>query len=119
VNGLGLAQAPPEQIEVPLWGGNPLCGFLLEHVEHIQDALKAHGIDGAVGVAIEVVANLDNSTAEAFEWLRVGGMVAELHFEKRLADFAPDFYWEFPRSFRLGPTNTAGLIARRRSSTSL
>src|SRR6266446_4832156 len=79
----------------------PFCGFLLEHVEHIQDALKAHGIDGAVGVAIEVVANLDNSTAEAFEWLRVGGMVAELNFEKRLADFAPDFYWEFPRSFRL------------------
>ena len=58
MNGLGLAQALLDEVEVALGGGDPPGGFLLERMEDVQHALHAHRVDGAIGIAVEVVANL-------------------------------------------------------------
>jgi hypothetical protein len=51
VDGLGLAQALPDQIEVSPWCRDALGRFLLERMKDVQDARKANRVDGTVGVA--------------------------------------------------------------------
>jgi hypothetical protein len=81
----------------------PLGRFLLERVEDIQDALEADRVDGAISVAVEVVANLQNAAAETLEGLGAGRMFSELRLENALADLPPDFPWECPQVFPAGP----------------
>jgi hypothetical protein len=66
VNGLGVLQALPDQFDVSLRGGYPARRFLLKRMQDVQDALKPHGIDGPVCIAVEVVADFEDP-AEAFE----------------------------------------------------
>jgi hypothetical protein len=76
VDDLGLAQALPEQIQVPLRCGDPPARFLLERVENVQDALEANGVDGAISVAVVVVAKLQDAGAETLEGLGAGRMLS-------------------------------------------
>jgi hypothetical protein len=96
VDGLSLAQAFPDEIKVSLRRCDALGRFLLERVEDVQDALEPYRVDRAVGVAVEVVANLQNAAAKTFEGLGARGMVAELGLENRLAEFLSDLVREFP-----------------------
>jgi hypothetical protein len=109
MDSLSLAQTLPHKIKVPLWGGDRLGRFLLKRMKHIQDTLKAHGIDGPVGVAVEIFANFPNATAKTFEWLGAGGMVSHLRFEKGLTDLAPDFPREGPQVFPAGADENSRL----------
>jgi hypothetical protein len=102
VDDLGLAQALPEQVQVPLRGGDPFGRFLLERVEDVQDALEADRVDGAIGIAVKVVANLQDAAAETLEGLGAGRMLSELRLENALADRLPDFPWECPQVFPAG-----------------
>ena len=89
MNDLGLAQALLDQVEMQLRGGNPLGGFFLERVKHVQHALEADRVDGAIGITVDAFANLKNAAAESFERLCAGRMFPELRFKKRLPDFPP------------------------------
>ena len=91
MNDFSLAQALPDQVEMQLRGGNPPCGFFLERVQHIQHALEANGIDGAISVAAETVANFKNAAPESLERLRACRMIPELRFKKRQPDFPPRY----------------------------
>ena len=68
-----------------LRGSNPARRFLLKGVQDVQDALKAHGIDSPIGIAVEVVADLKNP-AKTLESLRALWMIPELRFKKGLSD---------------------------------
>jgi hypothetical protein len=69
VDALGLAQALADQVKVSLWRGDPLGRFLLEHMQDVQGALEADRVDGAIGIAIEVVANLQDAAAKTLQGL--------------------------------------------------
>ena len=87
---LGVTQALPDKVQVPLRSRNPLGGFFLKRMEDVQHALEANGVDGAVSVAIEIVSNLKDVAAKALEGLRVRRMISQLRFEQGLADLPPD-----------------------------
>lgn len=70
---------------MPLRSGDSAGGFRLKRVQDVQDALQPRCVDGPVGIAVEVVANLQNP-AETFERLRIPRMFAELRFKKGLAE---------------------------------
>jgi hypothetical protein len=78
-----------DQVNVPLRRRDSAGRFFLESVQNVQDALQTRCVDGAVGITIEVVANLQNP-AETLQGLRVARVFAELRFEKGLADLASD-----------------------------
>ena len=78
---LGLTQSLPDQIEMSLRGGDPPGGFLLEHVEDIEHALKANGVDRSIRVAVEIIANFKHAAPEALEGFRAGRMIAKLCLE--------------------------------------
>ena len=65
MNGLGLSQSLPDQIEMTLWGGYPPRGLVLKRVEDVQHAFETHGVNGAVRVSVVVIANLNDAAAEA------------------------------------------------------
>lgn len=111
MDGFGLAQSLPHQIKVSLWCGDSLARFLLERVEDVQDAREAHRVDGAIGIAVEIIANLQHTTAEAFEGLGAGGVVPELHLEKSLSDLLPDFPRKCPQVLPAG-TDEDGRLDR-------
>ena len=62
VNGLGVSQAPPDQIEMSLRRRNAARRLLLERMQHVQDPLKAHRVDGPVGFTVKTIAKLQNPT---------------------------------------------------------
>jgi hypothetical protein len=57
---------------VSLRDGNPARRFLLEGVQDVQDALKAHGVDGSIRVAVKIIADFEDP-AKTLEGLRVTG----------------------------------------------
>jgi hypothetical protein len=87
VNGLGVLQALSDQFNVSLRGGNPARRFLLKYVQDVQDALKSHGVDGPIRIAVEVIADFEDP-AKTLEGLGVMGMIPELRFKKGLSDLA-------------------------------
>lgn len=89
MNGFGVAQALAYQVHVPLRGGFPARGFFLERVQDVQDALKTHRVDGSIGIAVKVVANLQNP-AQTLQGLGIVRMLPDLRFEKGLPDPAAD-----------------------------
>lgn len=88
---------------MPLRGADSLGRFLLERVEHVQYALKADRVDGAKGIAIEVIPKLQDASAKTPEGLGASRMLSELHLENALADLPPDFPGECPQVFPAGP----------------
>lgn len=90
MNDLGLAQALADQIEMLFRGGDPLRRFLLERVKDIQHVLETNRVNGAISVAANALANLENAAAKSLQRLRADWMVAELRLKKRLPDFPPD-----------------------------
>jgi hypothetical protein len=84
----------------------------LKGVQDVQDALKPHGVDSPIGIAVEVVADLKNP-AKTLERLCALWMIPELRFKKGLPDPAANAC----RSFRLEPTKIVGLSERNRSFT--
>ena len=61
----------------------------MKRVQDIQDALKTHRVDGSIGIAVKVVANLQDS-AQALQRLCVLRMLPDLRFKKGLPDSAAD-----------------------------
>jgi hypothetical protein len=55
VDGLGVAQALPDEVNVPLRSGYSASGLLLKRMQDIQDALKPDGIDGPEGIAVKII----------------------------------------------------------------
>jgi hypothetical protein len=78
----------------------------LERVENVQDSLEADHVDGAIGVTVKVVANLQDPTAETLEGFGAGRMFSKLRLENALADLMPDFPWERPQVFAARPDET-------------
>jgi hypothetical protein len=72
VDGLGGAQALPDEVNVPLRSGYSARRLLLKRMQDIQDALKPDGIDGPVGIAVKIMPDLQNP-AQAFERFPVNG----------------------------------------------
>jgi hypothetical protein len=60
MNGLGVSQALFDQFNVSLRGGDPTRRFLLKSVQDVQDALKAHGVDGSIRIAVEVISDFED-----------------------------------------------------------
>jgi len=60
VNGLGILEALPDQFNVSLRSSDPARRFLLKGMQDVQDALKSHGVDGWVGIAVEIVADFED-----------------------------------------------------------
>jgi hypothetical protein len=115
---LGIAQALSDQVHVPLRRGYSAGRLLLERVQDVQDALKTHRVNGPVGIAVKIVANLQNP-AQALQGLGVTRMVSSCA-SKRACPISPRTDAGKPcKSFRLEPTKTVGLIARSRSFTYL
>jgi len=85
VNGLGVLQALSDQFNVSLRGANPARRFLLKGVQDVQDALKAHGVDGPIRIAAKIIADFEDP-AKTLEGLGVMGMIPELRFKKGLSD---------------------------------
>ena len=59
---LGASQARADQFDVVSRSLAALPRFLLKGVEHVDNAGKTDGVDGPVGVAIEVIYDLQNAT---------------------------------------------------------
>ena len=81
----------------------PLVDFLLECMENVEHALETNGVYGAIGVTIEVIADLNNAAAKAFQSLRTGGVFSELGFEQRLTELLTDRPRECPQVASAGP----------------
>lgn len=75
---------------MPLWGCDAPGGFLLKHVEDIERAFQADGVDSAIGVAVEMIANLKDAATESLEGFGAGRMIAKLRFEQSLPNLSPD-----------------------------
>ena len=60
MNGLGILEALPDQFNVSLRGGDPARRFLLKGVQDVQDALKSHGVNRSVRIAVEIVADFED-----------------------------------------------------------
>jgi len=60
VNGLGVLRALSDKFNVSLQSGNPARRFLLKGVQDVQDALKAHGVDGPMRIAVEVISDFED-----------------------------------------------------------
>jgi len=72
-----------------------MLGLLLEGVQHIDGAGEPDGVDGSIGVTIEVVDDLQHAgAAESPERLGEGCLEAELRIPERTADSPPDFLRE-------------------------
>ena len=74
---------------VPLRGCSPAGRFFLERVQDVQDALEAYRVDGSIGIAVKVVANLQNS-AQTLQRLGVVWVLPDLRFKKGLPNSAAD-----------------------------
>ena len=81
MNDLGVLQALSDQFNVSLRGGNPARRFLLKDVQDVQDALKAHGVDGSIRIAVKIIADFEDPV-KTIEGLGVIGMIPELRFKK-------------------------------------
>jgi hypothetical protein len=68
----------------------------LKCVQDVQDSVQPRCVDGSVGIAVKVIANLQDP-AEAFKGLGVARVFAELRFEKGLADLSSDRHRKSPQ----------------------
>jgi hypothetical protein len=118
VNGLGVLEALSDQFNVSLRRRNPARRFLLKGVQDVQDALKAHGVDSSIRIAVEAIANFEDA-AKTLERFRVMRMIPKLCF-KRACPISPrTAAGNACRSLRLEPTKIAGSSERKRSIIAL
>jgi hypothetical protein len=72
-------QTPRDQRDFLLGRGNPSLRLLLKSMKHIDHSREAHGVNGPVGVTVEVFDDLQHTaSAESLERLRRDGLAAEL-----------------------------------------
>jgi hypothetical protein len=95
VNGLGVLEALSDQFNVSLRRRNPARRFLLKGVQDVQDALKAHGVDSSIRIAVEAIANFEDA-AKTLERFRVMRMIPKLCFKKGLPNLAANGRRETP-----------------------
>jgi hypothetical protein len=63
---LSIPQARFDKFNVLLGRGDALFRFLLESVQHIHHSGKTHGVNGPVGVAVEIIDQFqDTAPAES------------------------------------------------------
>src|SRR5437899_6551423 len=102
------SQALPNQIQMSLRRRDAACRLLLERMQHVQTALKAHRMDGPIGIAVKPIAKLQNP-AEALQGFALRGC-SPSSASKRACPISLRTTAENPRkSLRLEPTKTAGL----------
>ena len=87
------------------------CGFLLKHVQHVDDARQLHGVHRAIDIAIEVIDDLDEAGEFTLEAFRRAVMPTEL----RLVQAKPKTRRGSPgsarKSSRLEPIHCIGFSA--------
>jgi hypothetical protein len=77
---LSITQARFDKFNVLLGRSDALLRFLLESVQHIHHSGKTHGINGPVGVAVEIIDQLQDGTpAESLQRLCSYRLLASLH----------------------------------------
>jgi hypothetical protein len=59
---LCVTQARLYELNLVLRGGDAFFRFVLESVQDIRDVGKAHGVNGPIGVAVEALDQLKDST---------------------------------------------------------
>ena len=91
---LGQLEPRSNLLDIGLRGLAALLGFLLEDVKDVDRILETNRIDCPVGIAVEVIAKLQNSAAETFQRLRTPRMQPKLYLEERLAELLPDLVGE-------------------------
>jgi hypothetical protein len=89
----------------------------LKSVQDVKDALKAHGVDGSICIAVEIIADFEDP-AETLERLCVLWMIPELRFKKCLPDLAANGRRKRLQVFAAG-AKMVGLIERNRSITEI
>jgi hypothetical protein len=78
VVGLGCFQPLPDEVDVALGCFDAAFRFLFERVQHIDSRTKANGVNGTVGVSVEVFDKFNRTATEAFQQLRGWRMLSEL-----------------------------------------
>jgi hypothetical protein len=73
-NALSITRAQFDKLNVLLGSGDALLRLLLESVQHIHHSGKTHGINGPVGVAVEIIDQLQDSTVGRIGARRVRAM---------------------------------------------
>jgi hypothetical protein len=67
---LSITQARFDKFDVLTRSSDALFRFLLKSVQNVHDAGKTHGVNGPVGVAVEIVDQFENrTTAESLQRL--------------------------------------------------
>jgi hypothetical protein len=100
----GSLQSLFDQFDLVFRRRDPVLRLLLEGVEHIDDAREAHGLDGAVGVAVMVVDHLQHARpAEPLERLGPSGLAAGLSLPQRPADTQSDGLGELTQVIAAAP----------------
>jgi len=78
VVGFGCLQPLLDEINIALGCFDAAFRFLFERVQHIDSRAKANGVNGAVGVSVEILDKFYRTTTEAFQQLRGWRMLSEL-----------------------------------------
>src|SRR5216684_781632 len=85
----------PHDVDLMLRRLDSLPGFLLERMQDVDSALEPDGVDGAVGIALIVVHDLQHSTTtQALQRLRVGVLSAGLSEKERVPHHSPHLFRE-------------------------
>jgi len=58
-----VPQARPDEVNGGFRGGDTFLGFLLKGMQHVDHAGETHSVNGAVGVAVEVLDDLEDTAA--------------------------------------------------------
>jgi len=76
-----------DQAQVGFRESDALLGFFLKGVEYVYDSGEANGVDGAIGVTIEIVHDLQHASAiKPLERFGVWCLTAQLRIPQRAAN---------------------------------
>ena len=76
----GITQARFNEIDLLFRSGDALFRLLLKSVQYVHHASETHGLNGPIGVAVEIVDQFQNRTAaESFQRLCSNRFISLLH----------------------------------------
>ncbi len=101
----------PDQIDVVLRGFDSRGRLFLKTVQNINSITKTNGINGAIGVRIEVLNQLkDSGTTKAFQWFCIWVLLVALGQIKSVAKNVLYIAGICLRSFLLLLTHRSGFL---------
>jgi hypothetical protein len=82
-----------DRFDVRFRRGDAFLRLLLERPQHVNRFREAHCIDGPIGVAVEVLDDLQNTgSAETLQWLGSRRYAAALRLVQRMPDLGSDLF---------------------------